>query len=98
MDSYLFLKEWSFEYPLDYWWRKKYKVPFNSSTHRNISYQDMFFDFIESSFFKKIGDLYKETPEEEEVYTPGERNFLKVQVLSEEEIDDLFDQIDLDNF
>lgn len=94
MDPFQFLVEWNSEYPFDFWWRSKYKVPFNSPSHRNISYQDMFFDFIENSFFEKVRKGVQNRESEELEYVPGKRNFLKPQKTE----DELFEELDLDNF
>ena len=91
-----FLTEWNSEFPLDRWWRTKYNIPFNSETHRSISPQDMLLDFMEDSFYKKVLKQLSEESDEENLYIPGEKSFLKPQKASEEEFDIL--DLNLINF
>lgn len=76
--------EWS-KFPIDYWWRKKYNVPFGSKQHREMSFFDMLFEFEENKmlFDKKI-DL--EVDEDEEY-----------EVMSQDEIDKEYETIDIED-
>lgn len=82
-----FVLWWNLTYPVDLWWRRKYKVPFNSDIHRSMSMMDIYFEFVEDHL-----DIKKDS------YTPGVGDFLKERKLSESEIEQQFNDIDLDKF
>lgn len=87
MDGNLdFLIDWNSEFPLDKWWRQKYKIPFNSENHRSISPQDMLLDFLEDALYKKV---VSEFEKKKEKYEPGGRNFLKEQAVDDEDFENL---------
>jgi hypothetical protein len=67
-----FTFQWNFKFPVDRWWRKKHSIPFNSPDHREISFIDQYFEFIEDSSFTTFINRKKEEP-----YVPGKGNFLK---------------------
>jgi hypothetical protein len=91
-----FALDWNTKYPIDRYWRKKHKVAFNSELHRQTSLLDMRIEFEEDGLFKEA-----ERVEEKDkfIYQVGTNNYLKPKakfaIMSEEETDDLFDQIDV---
>jgi hypothetical protein len=85
-----FVLYWNTLYPVDLWWRIKHKTPFNSSAHREMSMIDMVFEYIEHQF------IY-DTPEVKNEYIIGTGNWLKEQIKSKEELDEEFDNINLDD-
>jgi len=38
---------WNNDYPVDYWWRKRYNVAFGSEQHKQMSFIEMTFEYIE---------------------------------------------------
>jgi hypothetical protein len=46
-----FIVAWNTLYPLDRWWRLKYKVSFNSPTHREVNQLDIIFEYEEDVLF-----------------------------------------------
>jgi len=76
-----FIYEWNHKFPIDRWWRQKYKVAFNSSIHRELSFIDMKIEWEEDRLFDKISDDIK--------YVPNIGEFLKdnIDVRTEEEMD-----------
>jgi hypothetical protein len=48
-----FIIAWNTMYPLDKWWRDKYKIPFNSSAHREISMLDICLEYEEDLIFNR---------------------------------------------
>ncbi len=84
-----FVLYWNSLFPIDLWWRFKHKTPFNSSSHREMSMIDMMFEFIEDEYINKKP---KENP-----YDPTLGNWLNVREKSQEEIEQEFDSIDLDD-
>lgn len=55
-----FVINWNTNFPIDRWWRQKYKVAFNSPEHRKISFLDIRIEWEEDILFEKIrkGDKY----------------------------------------
>lgn len=49
-----FVNKWNIDFPLDRWYRKKHKIPFNSQQHRDLSIIDMRFEWEEEKLFKEI--------------------------------------------
>lgn len=76
-----FINRWHSLFVLDYWWRKKYNVPFGSPEHRSMSFIDMYIEYREE---KKIMALKK--MEEEKEYSVGEP-------MTQEEIDEDYESI-----
>jgi len=62
-----FVLQWSLKYPIDKWWRDKYKVSFNSPQHRVLSFIDLRFEYEEDLLFHR----------EERDYKPNTGNWLK---------------------
>lgn len=85
-----FILDWNKKFPVDFWWRQKYSIPFGSKEHREVSFIDMFIDYEET---KLMNNIYKsqsfEIEEEDEVVGNS---------MNQEAIDDAFDNIDLSNY
>lgn len=47
-----FVALWNNKYILDYWFRRKYNIRFNSSQHRGSNLVDIYFEFIEEKMFQ----------------------------------------------
>lgn len=88
---------WNTEFPIDRWWREKHEVAFNSDLHRNFSFIDELFEFQEDMIFKELRERRKEAGKEEK-YIPGRGNWLGTRELSQKEIDDIYDNIDLSKY
>lgn len=52
-----FIKEWNIKYPYDYWWRKKYNIPFGSEAHKSMSHINMAFEYKEEIYFKRKAEV-----------------------------------------
>ena len=85
-----FLIDWH-NFPIDYWWRRRYNVPFGSKKHREMSLIDMSIDYVERV---KI-ESYKNHVEVDEAL---EKRDERVVEMSQEEIDKDFDKLDLADF
>lgn len=96
-DLKAFLIDWNNKYPIDFWWRKKYNIPFGSEAHLKANFLDMYADFLEekmmNEFIKKDD---KKADEEFDLANPGAVK--KVIKMSSEEIDNEFDNINLADF
>jgi len=79
-----FVYYWVIKYPLDYWWRKKHSISFNSPQHREMSIIDIIIEWEMDKLFRR--------EEREKPYIPGEGNYMKevrMKELSEEDFDNI---------
>lgn len=93
-----FVLYWNSRFFIDYWWRKKYKVPFNSSLHREICLIDMFIEYEEERLIKEFIEEERERQEDQEDYLFTGNPFktdIKISLTSVEEI---YDKIDLKGY
>lgn len=88
-----FIFNWH-EFPFDYWWRKRYNIPFGSPTHREMNFIDMYIEYQEDLLLNEI----IEQDDIEEDIDLGINNGREVVKLSKQEIDDDYDNLDLSNF
>lgn len=86
-----FIVQWDNRFPLDYWWRKKYNVPFGSAKHREMSFIDMYLEWEEERW---INDLKNKSESEDEDWKRDEN----VVNVSQEEIDRDFESLNLEEF
>jgi hypothetical protein len=85
------MRWWNMTYPVDRWWRTKYKVSFNSERHRSMNFVDMKIEFEEELFYLTA------KREEKSPYLPGGGDWLKkqrVKKMTTREVDDAFDSFD----
>lgn len=92
-----FIVRWNNKFPLDYWWRNKHGVAFNSEIHRSTCPIDI---YIESREQKLIGSaINKEKALKEDPYN-GEGGFLKKRSkfkddVSQDEIEHDFENMEI---
>ena len=94
------INRWNVLYPLDKWFRDKYKIRYNSQEHREIDIVDIRVVYEEDSMYKKaISELVNNR---EKRYIPGKGEWLNKQPppkeLNKEEIEDLYENLDLKQF
>jgi len=90
----IFVVFWNKLCPIDKWWRDKHNVIFNSLSHREVSFIDMYIEYCEDLFFYE--EKNKRVKEKGLEYIPGSGNFMKEVKLTKEELDQIFEEIDLD--
>lgn len=73
-----FMIEWNLKFPIDRWYREKYKIPFMSERHRESSFLNMRLEWEEDR-------LFNEAMEAERDYEPNKGNFLRQVELTDEE-------------
>ena len=98
IDNFVF--DWH-NFPLDYWWRKKYNVPFGSQQHRDMNFIDMLIEYREEIVINEFKKEYRQKQEEQDNRDLGlaeENSNKKVIHLSQEQIDDDYDNLDLSQF
>mgnify|MGYP000442049556 CR=1 FL=1 len=94
-----YISNWNSLYPIDFWWRKKYDIPFGSEQHLQATFIQMFFDYEEEKLMNSILAKKSEDTDEEGF------NFEKAQEksgvgknMSQEQIDDDFDNLDVSSY
>lgn len=88
--------QWNNKFPLDKWWRIKYKIPYNSLQHQEISQVDIFFEYYEDILFKQFEEESKLNQDKEFKLSQGELLTNRSRTIEEEF--DLFDSLNLSNF
>lgn len=78
-----FIFKWH-EFPFDYWWRKRYNVPFGSRTHREMNFIDMYIEYQEELLLR--GSSCEDDSDVNDVK------------LSKQQIDEDYENLDLSNF
>jgi len=98
-----FVLEWNIKFPIDRWWREKYKQSFNSPIHRECSFIDMAIEFQDDVMFDELRQGYEQQNEKNEEgefvnkYNKGTGNFQGLLQISKKQIDEQFDKIDLNS-
>lgn len=92
-----FLFQWH-DFPIDYWWRKKYKVPFGSKAHREMNFIDMLIEYQEDLMvIKSTEDTYEDEMENEELGL-NDNSAKRTVPLTNKEIDEDYNSLDLEQF
>lgn len=87
------INSWNSKFPIDYWWRKKYNIPFGSQAHREANLIDMFYDYEEEKIMNKVIERISGEMKDEIV---ADLNVGKK--MSNKELDDAFDNLDINQF
>lgn len=88
-----FVINWNNSFPLDRWFREKYNIPFNSKKHQKASQADILIEYIEELMHDEYDDKYKQKIENDKLLEKGE--WIKEARVSEEDLDEAFDKIDI---
>lgn len=93
-----FLFQWH-DFPIDYWWRKKYKIPFGSKLHREMNFIDMLIEYQENLLIIKSaeGGGHDDEMENEELGLNDDTGKQTVS-LTGKEIDEDYNSLDLEQF
>ena len=73
-------------FPLDYWWRKKYNIPFGSKKHREMSFIDMAIEWKEEKIIENVMN-----PKQKDDYIGNAK-------VTAKEIDEDYENLDLSQF
>lgn len=76
-----FIIDWNNKFPIDFWWRKKYNIPFGSKAHREANFIDMLIEFEELKIM--VDNVDKNEFEEED----------DIEKMSQEEIDEEYETL-----
>jgi len=66
--------KWNRRFPIDRWWREKYKIPFLSEEHKKSSFLQQYYEYVEDSIFAEVRN---KTVNEKEIYIPNIGEFFK---------------------
>lgn len=89
-----FLFDW-YSFPIDYWWRKKYNVPFGSKAHREMNFIDMTIEFEEDLQMMKFDSNRDKKLDEDLGLKYEDENNIQ---LTQGEIDEDYENLQLDEF
>jgi hypothetical protein len=92
-DSRSFIITWNNTFPLDKWYREKYKIRFNSEEHRRTCQIDIYYEWLEEQVYKEYEVNLVDSMRKAEDYAKG--IWIKEKVVTEDENSQLFDEIDL---
>lgn len=93
-----FLIDWN-KFPIDYWWRHKHNVAFNSTAHREMSWIDMAIEYREDiEITKELEGRDREEEEMQERYFGIGKKGENVVKMTQAEIDEDYDNLDLSKF
>lgn len=92
-----FILDWH-RFPLDYWWRRKHNVPFGSQQHRDMNFIDMLVEYREEFVINRLVEQYRKEQEEAENAKLGLKDGTEVIHMSNEQIDEEYDKLDLSQF
>lgn len=97
IDKFIF--KWH-DFPFDYWWRKKYKIPFGSQAHREMNFIDMYIEYREEFLLNKAIEEYDKSVSDREDEEQGLKDGSEKRVIkmTKQEIDDDFENLDLSQF
>ena len=92
-----FVLEWNTKFPLDLWWRIKYKVPYGSIEHRETSFIDMRIEYEEDRIMRDSKKPPKEvfTTDDKELNSIIGEEGNEVVPMSDAEIQHEFDNMKL---
>lgn len=93
VDFDIFIVEWNNKFPLDYWYRKKFKIPFNSLEHRSLSLLTIIYEYREDIVIQRQIDKQEQRKLRAENYLETGLLFDEstLNPISEEELDKWFD-------
>ena len=91
------IEQWNVNFPFDHAWREKYKIPFGSTKHREMSFFDVKFDIIEERYFEKLRNTSLQKPTNKMQLLKNKVTELSIAKDTEKDFDDLdlseFDKI-----
>lgn len=85
---------WNTRFPVDRWWRNKHGISIFSKEHRDSNFIDQLIEFHEDMIFKSLRESV-ETKESK--YYAGTGDWLNLNKISQEQIDDAFDRLSIKN-
>ena len=91
-----FITRWNAMYPIDRWWREKYRIPLNSPEHSRAVVLDMKLDWEEDLLYRQVKTEIG--TQSKTKYVPGRGAWLKkreIEKPTDDQVNDMFDGLDL---
>lgn len=85
-----FIVDWNNKFPIDRWWRVKHNIPFGSIEHKKANFIQMFLEYEEDKLINQMQE--KSTDPEISEFS------LQDEVLTKQEIDDDFENLELEKY
>jgi hypothetical protein len=85
-----FAINWNNQFPLDRWWREKYKIPFGSTAHLEANQVDILIEYIEVKAYEDHSIQMLEKVQKKERYK-------KAGWISQNEVPEEVDDEEYDN-
>ena len=93
-----FIFRWH-DFPFDFWWRKKYHIPFGSAAHREMSFIDMYVEWREDLIMSRSLEEQSDGWTEEDEKALGLKpNDTTVVSMTQEQIEEDYENLDLESF
>jgi hypothetical protein len=94
-----FVLWWDSQFYVDFWYRKRFSIPFNSAAHREACFIDMYIEYEEDRFLSQLRKEREEDVEDKEFYDMT-GSFLKKagtenEELTKEQEKEIYNNIDL---
>ena len=97
-EVHAFIINWNQRWPIDFWWRKKYNIPFGSEEHRQANFIQMYYEYYEEKAMKKLyADSDDTDSQDQHIPADAEKSGVNKK-MSQKEIDIDFDSIDLSRY
>lgn len=91
-----FVNEWGKMFVIDYWWRKKYNIPFGSKQHREMSFIDMAIEYQEEKLVNSI--IERKENEDNELLGLNLSEDKEVVKMSQSEIDSDYENFNIEEY
>jgi len=84
-----FIEKWDSEHPVDFWYRRKFRIPFGSPEHLATS-------FIDQQIWHEEQEMVKRIQERPDLAEQGVIDSSSEGIqLTQEEVEDAFDDLDI---
>lgn len=88
------IEKWNGKWKYDFWFRRKYNIPFGSQQHREANQIDISFEYFENRLYEKTIKKIDDDKEKEKVYKTTKRWINEPEGQADLE-SKLFDKLDL---
>lgn len=92
-----YILDWH-QFIIDYWWRKRYNIPFGSPAHRAMNFIDMAIEYKEAELISKMYEKSEAAAQEREDAELGIVHSSDEVKMSKEQIDEDYNNLDLSQF
>lgn len=87
-----FVISWNNHFPLDKWWRERYRIPFGSPAHLEANQTDILFEYLEQEAYAERDLSAMEEVKRKALLEKG--IWINKVEVPEDNIDEMFDKIE----